>query len=147
MDKTQSSKFCQLDVKRICFQYRKIKRKWLFDHSTTLISFLTRTTLIVHNNSKLFTKQSAGVVCCFLWSCSIKSFLAAGYYINSLLSTSQFFFTPTCRNEAASSHGIVHSVKAIYSLKYRSPETLRTTEKVANSQAKLFLDSRKITVV
>ena len=39
-DKTQSSKFCQLDVKRIHFQNRKKKRKWFFDHSTTLSIFV-----------------------------------------------------------------------------------------------------------
>ena len=36
-DKTQSSKFCQLDAKRIRFQNRKRKRKRIFHHSTTLI--------------------------------------------------------------------------------------------------------------
>ena len=36
IQKTQSSKFWQLDVKRIRFQNRKKKRKWFFDHSTTL---------------------------------------------------------------------------------------------------------------
>ena len=37
-DKTQSSRFCQLDVKWIPvrFQNQKKKRKWFFDHSTTL---------------------------------------------------------------------------------------------------------------
>ena len=38
-DKTQSSKFCQLDVLRIRFQNQKKKRKPFFDHSTTLICF------------------------------------------------------------------------------------------------------------
>ena len=32
----QSSKFCQLDVKRIRFQNRKKESKLVFDHSTTL---------------------------------------------------------------------------------------------------------------
>ena len=35
-DKFQSSKFCQLGVKRTRFQNLKKKRKWFFDHSTTL---------------------------------------------------------------------------------------------------------------
>ena len=35
-DKTQSSKFCQLGVKRTHFQNLKKKRKRIFDHSTTL---------------------------------------------------------------------------------------------------------------
>ena len=35
-DKMWSSKFCLLDVKRIRFQNRKEKRKWFFDHSTTI---------------------------------------------------------------------------------------------------------------
>ena len=33
------SKFCQLDVKRTRFQNWKKKRKWFFDHSTTLTSY------------------------------------------------------------------------------------------------------------
>ena len=33
----QSSKSCQLDVKRIRYQNRRKKRKWFFNHSTTLI--------------------------------------------------------------------------------------------------------------
>ena len=36
LDKTQSSKFCQLGVKRTRFQNLKEKRKWFFYHSTTL---------------------------------------------------------------------------------------------------------------
>ena len=35
--KRKAQKFCQLDIKRIRFQNRKKKRKWFFDHSTTLI--------------------------------------------------------------------------------------------------------------
>ena len=36
LDKTQSSKFFQLGVKQTRFQNLKKKRKWFFDHSTTL---------------------------------------------------------------------------------------------------------------
>ena len=36
LDKTQSSKLCQLSVKRTRFQNLKEKRKWFFDHSGTL---------------------------------------------------------------------------------------------------------------
>ena len=47
--KTQSSKLCQLGVKRTRFQNMKEKRKWFFDHSTTWIfSLLQKQTLNVH---------------------------------------------------------------------------------------------------
>jgi len=38
-DKTQSSKFCQLGVKRTRFQNRKKKGNYFFDRSSTLIFF------------------------------------------------------------------------------------------------------------
>jgi len=36
LNKTQSSKFCKLDVKQTCFQNLKEYRKWFFDHCGTL---------------------------------------------------------------------------------------------------------------
>ena len=44
LDKTQSSKPRQLNVEQTCFQNLKEKRKWFFDHSTTLSSFCKRHT-------------------------------------------------------------------------------------------------------
>ena len=64
LDKTQSSKFCQLGVKRTPFQDLNKKRKWLFDRSTTLTPVtccndialwqcVTFSTLVIFRNSIL----------------------------------------------------------------------------------------------
>ena len=69
-DKTQSSKFCQLGVKRTRFQNRKKKGNDFFDRSTTLRSLMSLATdgklqlifshseLLLENNKKMMLKAT-----------------------------------------------------------------------------------------
>ena len=63
LDKIQSSKLCQLGVKRTRFQNLKEKKKLFFDHSTTFkenVSEVARSCLIYLQSYGLYTLDIGG---------------------------------------------------------------------------------------